>query len=129
MKELGKAKRRSSELTTLFTRLYEDSVLGRISDDQYRMLSEAYTTEKRELDATIPDLEHEIEQLKESTSNVQRFTEILHTFISKIVVHEREKKRSKNSPQQIDIYFRYIDFPTCLDRQQKLNEIATETDE
>ena len=56
-------------------------------------------------------------------------TEILHTFISKIVVHEREKKRSKNSPQQIDIYFRYIDFPTRLDRQQKLNEIATETDE
>ena len=143
MKELGKAKRRSSELTTLFTRLYEDSVLGRISEDQYRMLSEAYTNEKRELDAAIPDLEHEIEQLKESTSNVQRFTdlakkyvvieelttEILHTFISKIVVHEREKKRSKNSPQQIDIYFRYIDFPTCLDRPEKFKEISAKTDE
>ena len=143
MKELTKAKRRSSELTTLFTRLYEDSVLGRISDEQYRMLSEAYTTEKRELDATIPDLEQEVERLKESTSNVQRFTdlakkyvvieelttEILHTFISKIVIHEREKKSSKNSPQQIDIYFRYIDFPTCLERMEKLSEITTETNE
>ena len=29
-------------------------------------------------------------------------------FISKIVVHEREKKHSQTSPQQIDIYFRYI---------------------
>ena len=143
MKDLAKAKRRSSELTTLFTRLYEDNVLGRISDDQYKMLSDAYTTEKRELDATIPDLEQEVERLKESTSNVQRFTdlakkyvvieelttEILHTFISKIVIHEREEKGSKYSPQQIDIYFRYIDFPTCLDRQQKLNEMVTETDE
>ena len=107
------------------------------------MLSEAYTNEKRGMDAAIADLEQEVERLKESTSNVQRFTdlakkfvvieelttEILHTFISKNVVHEREKKRSKYSPQQIDIYFRYIDFPTCLDRQQKLNEIATETDQ
>ena len=121
MKDLAKAKRRTSELTTLFTRLYEDNVLGRISDDQYKMLSNAYTTEKRELDATIPDLEQEVERLKESTSNVQRFTdlakkyvvieelttEILHTFISKIVIHEREEKGFKYSPQQIDIYFRY----------------------
>ena len=107
------------------------------------MLSEAYTTEKRELDAAIPDLEQEVERLKESTSNVQRFTdlakkyvmieelttEILHTFISKIVIHEREKKWGRNSPQQIDIYFRYIDFPTCLDRPEKLKEITAETDE
>ena len=143
MKDLAKAKRRSSELTTLFTRLYEDNVLGRISDDQYKMLSDAYTTEKRELDATIPDLEQEVERLKESTSNVQRFTdlakkyvvieelttEILRTFISKIVIHEREKKWGRNSPQQIDIYFRYIDFPTCLDRPEKLKEITAKTDE
>ena len=143
MKELTKAKRRSCELTTLFTRLYEDSVLGRINDEQYRMLSEAYTKEKRELDAAIPDLEHEVEQLKESTTNVQRFTdlakkyvvigelttEILHTFINKIVIHEREKKWCRNSPQQIDIYFRYIDFPTCLDRQQKLDEMMADLDE
>ena len=140
IKELAKAKHRSSELTTLFTRLYEDSVLGRISEDQYKMLSEAYTTEKGELDATIPDLEQEVERLKESTSNVQRFTdlakkyvmieelttEILHTFISKIVIHERKKKWGRNSPQQIDIYFWYIDFPTCLDRQQKLDEMMAD---
>ena len=40
---------------------------------------------------------------------VQELTpEVLRTFISKIVVHEREKKHSQTSPQQIDIYFRYI---------------------
>ena len=34
--------------------------------------------------------------------------EILRTFISKIVVHERAIKHSKTAPQQVDIYFRYI---------------------
>ena len=29
-------------------------------------------------------------------------------FISKIVIHEREKTHSKTSPQQIDIWFRFI---------------------
>ena len=33
---------------------------------------------------------------------------MIRTFISKIVVHEREKKHSHTSPQQIDIYFHYI---------------------
>ncbi|MCR5056929.1 MAG: DUF4368 domain-containing protein [Clostridia bacterium] len=29
-------------------------------------------------------------------------------FISKIVIHEREIPHCKTSPQQIDIYFRFI---------------------
>ena len=29
-------------------------------------------------------------------------------FISKIVIHEREKPHSKTSSQQIDIWFRFI---------------------
>ena len=33
---------------------------------------------------------------------------ILRTFISKIVIHEREVPHCKTSPQQIDIYFRFI---------------------
>ena len=102
MKDLAKAKRRSSELTTLFTRLYEDNVLGRISDDQYKMLSDAYTTEKRELDATIPDLEQEVERLKESTSNVQRFTDLAKKYVvieeltTEILHTTREKRRVPN---------------------------------
>ena len=70
----------------------------------------------------IPDLQKEIDTLKNECTNVQKFLdvvkkyvcvqeltpEVLRTFISKIVVHEREKKHSQTSPQQIDIYFRYI---------------------
>ena len=90
--------------------MYEDNVLGRISDEQYRMLSVDYNDEQKELEATIPELQKEIDTLKNECTNVQKFLDIvkLRTFISKIVVHEREKKHSQTSPQQIDIYFRYI---------------------
>ncbi len=110
------------ELKSLFKRLYEDNVLGRISDEQYRMLSLDYNDEQKELEQSIPDLQREIDTLKCECTNVQKFLEIvrkyvciqeltpevLRTFISKIVVHEREKKHSQTSPQHIDIYFRYI---------------------
>ena len=63
-----------------------------------------------------------ISALKENVTNVQRFfdaakkytciseltPEILRTFISKIVIHEKERKHCKYSPQQVDIYFRFI---------------------
>ena len=120
--ELSKAEKRIIELKSLFKRLYEDNVLGRISDEQYRMLSLDYNDEQKELEQSIPDLQKEIDTLKSECTNVQKFLdivrkyvhveeltpEVLRTFISKIVVHEREKKHSQTSPQQIDIYFRYI---------------------
>lgn len=120
--ELTKAENRVKELKALFKHLYEDNVLGRISDEQYRMLSADYNDEQKELEATIPLIEKEIDTLKSECTNVQKFLdivkkyvcvqeltpEVLRTFISKIVVHEREKKHSQTSPQQIDIYFRYI---------------------
>ena len=47
--ELSKAEKRVVELKSLFKRLYEDNVLGRISDEQYRMLSLDYNDEQRSL--------------------------------------------------------------------------------
>ena len=78
--------------------------------------------EQKLLEAKIPDLDAEVEQLKENCTNIQKFfdaakkytgireltPDVLRTFISKIVIHERKKKHGKNAMQQIDIYFRYI---------------------
>ena len=120
--ELAKAEKRIKELKSLFKRLYEDNVLGRISDEQYRMLSADYNDEQKQLESKLPELNKEIDALNNECTNVQRFMDlakkytciteltpdILRTFISKIVVHERAVKHSKTAPQQIDIYFRYI---------------------
>lgn len=119
--ELSKAENRIKELKSLFKRLYEDNVLGRISDEQFRILSMDYTDEQKELNERIPILEEEIEKLKAETVNTQKFLElvnkylyikeltptILRTFISKIMIHERDKNNI-TATQQIDIYFRYI---------------------
>ena len=56
--------------------------------------------------------------------------EVPRTFISKIVVHGREKKHRQTSPQQIDIYFRYIGIfalPSMTDstEETKQNERRT----
>ena len=120
--ELAKAEKRIKELKSLFKRLYEDNVLGRISGEQYRMLSADYNDEQKQLESKLPELNKEIAALNSECTNVQHFMdlakkyvciteltpEILRTFISKIVVHERAVKHSKTAPQQIDIYFRYI---------------------
>lgn len=86
------------------------------------MLSDGYTDEQKEISAALPKLEKEIQGLKETVSNVdksismaKKYTritdltpEILHTFVSKIVIHERTERYKQKSDQQIDIYFRHI---------------------
>ena len=120
--ELAKLEKRDAELNTLFKRLYEDNVLGKITNEQFRMLSDGYNAEQRTIADQIPILQKQIEDLKASSTNVERFVtisnkytdlqdltpEILRTFIDKIVIHERTEKWAKTAEQQIDIYFRYV---------------------
>ena len=120
--ELAKLEKRDAELNTLFKRLYEDNVLGKITNEQFRMLSDGYNAEQRTIAEQIPILQKQIEDLKASSTNVERFVtisnkytdlqdltpEILRTFIDKIVIHERTEKWVKTAEQQIDIYFRYV---------------------
>ena len=115
-------RRREKELTALFKRLYEDNVLGRIQDEQYRILSSEYTQEQAKLKEDIPALEQRLEKLKDSLSNVARFVErakryediseltpeLLHLFIEKIVVGERAERYSRTAPQEIRIYYRDV---------------------
>ena len=121
-KEFDKLTKRKVELNALFKRLYEDNVLGRITNEQFRLLSDGYTDEQKALNLRLPELQKEIGQLTESASNVDKFIslakkytritrltpEILHTFISKIVIHERSERYKQHAEQKIDIYFTHI---------------------
>ena len=51
--ELDKLNNRKNELNVIFRKLYEDNALGKIPDDQYRILSDSYTSELHELKAKI----------------------------------------------------------------------------
>ena len=86
------------------------------------MLSAGYNEEQRDIKEQIPKLQAEIQELKATATNVNKFMdiaykytdlqvltpEVLRTFIEKVVIHERSEKWSKSAEQQIDIYFRYI---------------------
>ena len=122
MVELASLEKRNNELNALFRRLYEDNVLGKVTNEQFRMLSEGYNTEQREITKRLPIVKQEIEALKAAATNFERFvdiankytdlreltSEVLRTFIERIIIHERTAKHSKIATQQIDIYFRYI---------------------
>ena len=48
-KALRQAEKRIAELDKLFTRLYEDNVLGRLSDERFTMMSAGYEDEQAKL--------------------------------------------------------------------------------
>ena len=61
------------ELDTIFKKLYEDSVLGRITTEQFQMLSGSYTEEQSRITAGIPQKESEIQCLRETVSGTDSF--------------------------------------------------------
>ena len=119
-REIDTLRRRDSELTALFKRLYEDNVLGRIPNEHFRLLSSEYTTEQAELRNKLPKLEERLEQLQNSLTNVAQFIdkakrysniteltpEILRLFIEKIVVGGKSQEYSRTAEQDIWIYYR-----------------------
>ena len=121
-RELDIMRRRDTELTALFKRLYEDNVLGRITNEQFRMLSADYNVEQNSLKERIPLAVERIEKLQASIANVSRFvekakryteipeltSEFLHLFIERIEVGEREERYSRTAEQKIVIRYRDI---------------------
>ena len=122
LRELDAMKKRSAELSKLFKRLYEDNVLGRVTDEQYRMLSGDYTDEQRMLEEQIPQKEQRLAQLQAREANVDAFIEkakqyttidtltpeLLRLFIQRIEIGERDVKYSRNASQAIRIIYRDI---------------------
>ena len=123
-KELAAMRKRKMELDTIFKKLYEDSVLGRITAEQFQMLSGSYMEEQNQIAASIPQKEADIQRLRETVSGTDSFLnkakrytditeltpELLRLFIERIVVHEKEVKWSKHAPQTVEIYYNGIGY-------------------
>ena len=123
-KELAAMRKRKAELDAIFKKLYEDSVLSRITTEQFQMLSSSYTEEQNQIAAGIPQKEADIQRLRETVSGTDSFLdkakrytditeltpELLRLFIEKIVVHEKEVKWSKHAPQTVEIYYNGIGY-------------------
>ena len=119
-KALNKAEKRIAELDRLFTRLYEDNVSGKISDERYAVMSAGYEDEQNRLKKDVAELTAFIETAEQRASDVKSFLtavqkyehitvltpEIIHELIKKIVIHAPDKS-SGHRTQQIEIHFRF----------------------
>ena len=99
-------------------------MLGRITTEQFQMLSGSYTEEQNRITAGIPQKESEIQRLRETVNGTDSFLdkakrytditeltpELLRLFIEKIVVHEKEVKWSKHAPQTVEICYNGIGY-------------------
>ncbi|MDE6728523.1 MAG: recombinase family protein [Oscillospiraceae bacterium] len=119
-KILTQSEKRIAELDKLFTRLYEDNVSGKISDERFSQMSANYDGEQRQLKQTVSELKAFIEATEQKTADVSNFIqlvrkytyinvltpEIMHELVEKIVVHAPDKS-SGHREQRVEIYFRF----------------------
>ena len=127
--ELSGMKKRESELEAIFKRLYEDSVLGRITTEQFQTLSASYAAEQEQLKTAIPRKERDVTKLNATVSGTDNFIakakrytdiqeltpELLRLFIEKIVVHEKDVKWSKHAKQTVEIHYTDIGVVGAVD--------------
>ena len=121
-KQGSEAERRIAELDTIFKRLYEDNVSGKLSNERFAKLSHEYEGEQKELSNQVFLLKKDIETEESQSANVEQFLslvkkytdipeltpQILHEFVEKIVVHAATDPHGKNRRQEIDIYYKGI---------------------
>lgn len=120
-KALFGAQKRMEELDKIIQRLYEDSVLGKLSDARYMKLSAQYETEQAEIGRLAKALEQEIESEAEQVADVGRFLQLadrysdlqeldaatVNELIEKIVIYGPEKIGGKKHVT-IEVYFTYV---------------------
>ncbi len=135
-RELEKLQKRNKELDNLFKKLFENHVIGQLPAEMYRKLSDEYLAEQKENQITIPKLESDLDKLKSSLTNSDKFierakkytdlteltAEILRTFIDKIIVHEKAVKYSRTANQKVEIHYRDIGYLADYTKETDLAE-------
>lgn len=134
-RKLEKQERRFNELDAIIQRLYEDHVVGKLSEERFAKLSEGYEQEQAELKQSIEDLSAIVHAAQTQAVNVQSFLKIvkkytqpteltpalLREFVEKIVVHAPDKS-SGHRVQRIDVHYNFIgeiDFSPEFSRYSK----------
>ena len=78
---LKQAKKRYDEVTRLFDRLYEDSLSGRISNDNFARLIDKYQTEQEQLLGQIQSLENALQEVKDSQTNAVQWAALMAEYV------------------------------------------------
>ena len=116
------ARNRCDELEKLICRIYEDNILGKLPDGRYEVLDKQYAKEKSELEVEMTELESRIAEHEKCRNSAGRFMALIdkyekfeeltpamiNEFVDKVLVHERDRKGSVQTTQEIEIYFNFL---------------------
>ena len=119
---LATAKNRLKELEVLLCKIYEDNILGKLPDSRYATLDAQYGKEQAELTEEISSLEASLSAFEKNKKSAESFISLidkyqsfdnltitmLNEFIEKILVHERDRKGSTQTTQEIEVYFNFV---------------------
>ena len=121
-KRLAVAQKRAGELEKLICKIYEDNALGKLPDARYEALDTQYAKEQDALNAEITELEKAVTGYEQSRKSAEKFIALidkyenfdtltntmLNEFVEKILVHERARKGSQDTTQEVEIYFNFV---------------------
>jgi len=120
-KEYEQARVRISAIDKIIQKLYEDKVLGNITEERFHKMSADYEVEQKVLEARTTVLKKALDTAKEQTLNTDRFlalvrkyteipeldAEIIREFIDRIIVFKTEKVNGRRK-QRIRIIYNCI---------------------
>ena len=121
-RRLEKAKKRLADIDKLITRIYEDMVLGNLSQERYQKMLEGYEAEQASLNNEIIGLDDWVATREEMEDNVDQFLALLekyvnipeltptivNEFIKQIIVYAPEKVNGKRT-QKVKIVFNFLE--------------------
>ena len=121
-RRLEKAKKRLGDIDKLITRIYEDMVLGSLSQERYQKMLEGYEAEQASLNNEIIGLDDWVATREEMEDNVDQFLALLekyvdipdltqtivNEFIKQIIVYAPEKVNGKRT-QKVKIVFNFLE--------------------
>ena len=121
-RRLEKAKKRLVDIDKLITRIYEDMVLGNLSQERYQKMQEGYEAEQAALNNEVIGLEDWVATREEMEDNVDQFlalmekyvdipeltTTIVNEFIKQIIVYAPDKSSGKRT-QKVKIVFNFLE--------------------
>ncbi len=121
-RRLEKAKKRLADIDKLITRIYEDMVLGNLSQERYQKMLEGYEAEQAALNNEIIGLDDWVATREEMEDNVDQFLALLekyvdipeltqtivNEFIKQIIVYAPDKSSGKRT-QKVKIVFNFLE--------------------
>jgi len=125
-REYGRERRRLAkrvaELDKLFAALYEDKVMEKITERNYRLMAAKYEQEQMNIEARLSAIDAElvakgrndkgiagfVERIREYKGITTLTARIVNELIDRITVSEREKVEGGGYEQHIRIYYKFV---------------------